>query len=135
MQPDPIMVTGDGLPFLFKSTLKADQNACAALAEMNTDPAFASPIPYTAIEINSTDGFILPGGHAKGGVRPYLESTELQAKIAEFFDADKVVGAVCHGVVVVGRSVSSRTGLGSSLLRNYFLFSIFFPSLLCIDQH
>jgi putative intracellular protease/amidase len=34
----------------------------------------------------------------------------LQRFVADFFDADKPVAAICHGVVLAARSVSARTG-------------------------
>jgi hypothetical protein len=43
-------------------------------------------------------------------LRPYLESPVLQRVVSEFFEADKPVAAICHGVLLVGRSSSKRTG-------------------------
>ena len=51
----------------------------------------------------------LPGGHAPGMVQ-YLECEVLQHKVAEFFVADKLVSAVCHGPVVLARTTDPRTG-------------------------
>src|SRR3546814_9004835 len=42
--------------------------------------------------------------------RPYLEDALLQAHVAAFFDADKPVAAICHGVVLAARSISRRSG-------------------------
>jgi putative intracellular protease/amidase len=55
------------------------------------------------------DALLLPGGHAQG-MREYLESATLHNVVGEFFDAGKPVAAICHGVVLAARSVSSRTG-------------------------
>ena len=48
-------------------------------------------------------GLLLPGGHAPG-MKPYLESTQLQALVAAAFAAQMPVGAICHGVVLAARS-------------------------------
>ncbi len=48
-------------------------------------------------------------------MRQYLESEKLQAVTAQFFDHNKPVAAVCHGVVLAARSISSKTG--KSVLR------------------
>ena len=44
------------------------------------------------------------------GMRAYLESPVLQALAVDFFHAGKPVGAVCHGVVLLARSVDPLTG-------------------------
>ena len=60
------------------------------------------------------DGLVLPG--ACQGMRPYLESTVLQALVASFFDArdehgqHRPVAAVCHGVLLAARARSVLTG-------------------------
>jgi putative intracellular protease/amidase len=52
---------------------------------------------------------LLPGGHAKG-MRQYLESKVLQNKALEFIKQNKVVGAICHGVLVLARTIDPETG-------------------------
>ena len=52
-------------------------------------------------------GLVLPGGHRARGMCPYLENPDLQGAVAAFFDAGKPVGAICHGVVLAARSISS----------------------------
>ncbi len=81
----------------------------ATYREMAADPAFASPIPYASIDVTAFDALHLPGGHAPG-MRPYLESKVLQAKAVEFFRADKLVSAICHGPIVLARAVDPQTG-------------------------
>lgn len=56
------------------------------------------------------------GGHDKGA-KEYLESKLLQQLIVAFFKAKKPVAAVCHGVVLVARSIDADTG--KSVLHNY----------------
>ena len=99
---DPRMITGDGLG-VFAPVLKADKNGRSAYEEMSKSAEFREPLPYTEVRVESVDGLILPGGHAKG-VKPYLESKLLQSTVAEFFARDKPVGAICHGVLVAARS-------------------------------
>ena len=46
-------------------------------------------------------------------MRQYLEGSfpfPGQRFVADFFDADKPVAAICHGVVLAARSISPRTG-------------------------
>src|SRR5262249_27684100 len=52
---------------------------------------------------------LLPGGHAQG-MRPYLESTELRAKVRAFWQLERPVAAICHGVIVLARAVDPATG-------------------------
>jgi protease I len=99
---DPIMVTGKGLGLL-KHILRADAKGRAAYAQMIASVAFKNPIAYDAIAAGAFEALLLPGGHDKG-VKPYLESDALQQVAAEFMDADKPVGAICHGVLILARA-------------------------------
>lgn len=117
---DPLMLTGVGLDpwggvpglrqlVLVGRFLRADAAGRAAHAAMCADPAYAQPLRYGELDASQFDGLLLPGGHAPG-MRSYLESTELQRLVAQFFAADKAVGAICHGVVLAARSLSAQTG-------------------------
>lgn len=92
--------------------LSADRNARSAYLEMSNSTEFKQPIRWSEIEPAKFDGLILPGGHAKG-MREYLESTILQKQVSGFFDSNKPVGAICHGVVLAARSKSQS---GKSIL-------------------
>jgi len=105
---DEHMLKGDYFGFLAK-LLVARQDAQDAYANMLKDKSFQNPISYSAINVDDFDGLILPGGHAKG-IKVYLESETLQSRIVDFFAADKVVGAVCHGVVAAARAIDPETG-------------------------
>jgi len=59
----------------------------------------------------------LPGGHRARGMRDYLESEILQRHVTGFFEANKPVAAICHGVLLAARSISKRTG--RSVLHGY----------------
>lgn len=117
---DPLMLSGEGLdvwgfvPGLRKLRaigllLRANAEARRAWAALERDPAFARPLAYAALRAEGFDGLLLPGGHAQG-VREYLESETLQRVVAECFDADKPVAAICHGVILAARSTSAKTG-------------------------
>jgi len=107
-QCDRRMIEGEGLG-LFRPLLIADARGRQAMAALAQAPAFTRPLPYDGLRASDFDALLLPGGHAPG-MRPYLESELLQALVADFFLADKVVGAICHGVVLAARSLDPRTG-------------------------
>ena len=122
---DPLMLSGQGLdpwgwiPILKKLPLmglllRADRNGRSAYAEMERDQNFQNPLKYSNLEVTNFAGLILPGGHAPG-MKAYLENKTLQNFIASFFSElddnsnHKPVGAICHGVLLVARSISSTT--------------------------
>ncbi len=101
-QADQRMIDGNGLGLL-RPFFIADKNGRSAYAEMSRSQEFLSPIGYGNIDIETLDAILLPGGHAQG-MKPYLESTQLQGLIAQHFAAQKPVAAICHGVVLAARS-------------------------------
>lgn len=118
---DPLMLSGEGLdvwgeiPILRKIKclgllLRANTAARRAYAQMQHDPAFLHPLRYSGLKVIDHDALVLPGGHWSRGMRQYLEDPILQRFVADFFDAGKPVGAICHGVVLAARSLSTRTG-------------------------
>jgi putative intracellular protease/amidase len=118
---DDLMISGEGLdpwgfvPGLKKvkvlgAILRANADARAAYAELERDPSFLHPLRYDALASTTFDGLVLPGGHRARGMRPYLESPPLQALIVRAFEENAKVAAVCHGVLLVARSVSPKTG-------------------------
>lgn len=125
-QADKLMLSGEGLdiwgfiPLLRKLRLiglllRAQRPARAAYAELRCDARFRQPLRYEQLRVGDFDAMLLPGGHAPR-MKAYLESTLLQAFVADFFDAPtasgvhKPVAAVCHGVVLAARAISLRTG-------------------------
>lgn len=100
---DRRMVTGEDLPRLFRRSLAATPEAAARYDELRRSPEFLAPIRWTDVEPARFDALLLPGGHDKG-MRPYLESEVVQAVIAAFFEADKPVGAICHGTLLAARA-------------------------------
>jgi putative intracellular protease/amidase len=118
---DPLMLSGEELdlwgrvPILRKIKLlglglRANGNARRAYASMRTSPSFLKPVSYSTLRVDQYDGLVLPGGHWARGMRQYLEDQQLQRFVGDFFDADKPVAAICHGVVLAARSISKRTG-------------------------
>jgi putative intracellular protease/amidase len=76
---------------------------------MVTDPLFAKPCAFEDVDVDSADGVFIPGGHAKG-VRTLLESSAAQAVAVTAMTHEIPVGAVCHGVLLLARSIDPATG-------------------------
>jgi putative intracellular protease/amidase len=121
---DPIMLDGVGLdPWsrvpglrrvrLIGLLLRANRDARRAYAELERDPHFCAPLRWDQASAGDFDGLVLPGGHRARGMRDYLESAVLHRLVVAFFDADKPVGAICHGVLLAARS---RRADGKSVL-------------------
>ena len=102
------MVTGEGLGLLGKM-LRADDNGRQAYQALLLDEDFNHPLDYAYLRFENFDGLILGGGHAVG-MKTYLESTILQQFVGLFFDSNKPIGAICHGVVLAARCLSPKTG-------------------------
>jgi len=109
------MLSGKGLG-VFTKVLKANKDAAYQYILMVEDKKFNNPIKYEDINPSDYSGIILPGGHAPG-MKTYLESRILQNIIARFFEENKPVGAICHGVLLVARSINPKTG--KSVIYNY----------------
>jgi putative intracellular protease/amidase len=125
---DDMMLTGRGLdpwgaipllrnlPFV-GLLMRANRDARTAYAAMIADQSYLAPQRWDAVDPAQYDALLLPGGHRARGMRAYLESEILQGIVADFFDAEKPVAAICHGVLLAARSRSKRTG--QSVLRGY----------------
>jgi putative intracellular protease/amidase len=118
---DDMMLTGRGLdpwgaiPLLRNLPLtgllmRANRAARQAYAEMTADPDYLAPQRWGAIDASAFDGLLLPGGHRARGMRDYLESEILQSLVVRFFEDEKPVAAICHGVLLAARSIAKRTG-------------------------
>ena len=118
---DDMMLTGCGLdPWGFVPGLdrlplvgllmRADSAGREAYAAMTRDPAYVRPCRWCEVFEKDFDGLVLPGGHRARGMREYLESPVLQELAVAFFRADKAVGAICHGVLLLARSIDPLTG-------------------------
>ena len=72
---------------------------------------------WDAVDVTAFDALLLPGGHRARGMRDYLASDLLQRHVAGFFEANKPVAAICHGVLLAARSIAKQTG--RSVLHGY----------------
>src|SRR6516162_6995962 len=118
---DDMMLTGQGLDLwgqipllrnlpLIGLLMRANGDARKAYAAMLADPQYRAPLRWNSINASEFDGLVLPGGHRARGMREFLESDTLQRLVANFFETPKPVAAICHGVLLAARSISSRTG-------------------------
>jgi putative intracellular protease/amidase len=125
---DDMMLTGKGLDLwgaipllrnlpLVGLLMRANRDARRAYAQMTADPNYVAPLRWDAIDPTAFDALLLPGGHRARGMRDYLESEILQSHVAGFFEQEKPVAAICHGVLLAARSLSKRTG--RSVLSGY----------------
>lgn len=89
--------------------LPAGREALQAYREMTSTKEFQSPITYREIDVNDFDAIHLSGGHSQG-MRQYLDSRVLQDRVVEFKRARKLIGAICHGVLVPARAIDPQTG-------------------------
>jgi protease I len=103
---DKRMLTGEGLG-IFSHLLKADKNALSCYKQMISSIEFNSPLCWKDLSSENFAGILLAGGHAQG-MKPYLESQILQNLISDFFKRNKIIGAICHGVVLVARAKNSE---------------------------
>lgn len=78
-------------------------------AQMIESKAFREPLAYADVDPSQFTGVLIPGGHAQG-MRSLLESVEAQQVVLQFFKAKKPVAAVCHGVLLLARTLDPDTG-------------------------
>lgn len=118
---DDMMLTGEGLdPWgwipglrrlpLVGRLLRANRDARLAYAEMMRSHEFLHPRRWEDTDAGAFDGLFFPGGHRARGMAAYLESPTLQSLAVAFFHADKPVGAICHGALVLARAIDPMTG-------------------------
>ena len=101
---DPRLLTG----VLF-GRLGAAAEPRALYDEMRRSPAFAAPVAWDSLDPAAFGALLLAGGHAPG-MRQYLDSPALRAKVAAFWALERPVGAICHGVLVLARTIDEATG-------------------------
>lgn len=103
-QVDPLLITG-----VIFGQLGAKPEAISYYRELEKSEEFLNPITYNQIIPDDFDLLHLPGGHAKG-MRQYLESKLLQQKVEAFYKSNKLIGSICHGGIVLSRTIDSSTG-------------------------
>ncbi len=101
---DPLLITG-----VIFGKLGARHENIALYRDLEVDAAFLRPIAYADIEPADFDALVLPGGHAPG-MRSYLGSDLLQARVAALWKRGVPVGAICHGPLVLARALDPDTG-------------------------
>lgn len=101
---DPFLLTG----VLFGKLGAKKEIVASYHEELEKDDAFLHPISYAAIDAGVCCGLLLPGGHAKG-MRAYLESRILQRKVLDFWHSGNPVAAICHGSIVLARTIDPQT--------------------------
>ncbi len=71
----------------------------ASAKRFRADPeakrAFGTTLPINAVDVSPYDAIFLPGGH--GTMWDLPESRDLAVRVAQAYEAGKVVAAVCHG--------------------------------------
>lgn len=95
---DPRLLTG-----VIFGKLGAEPEPREFYAQLEHAPEFSGTTAWADLDMTEFDGLVLPGGHAPG-MRQYLGSSVLQAKVGEFWSLRRPVGAICHGVLVLART-------------------------------
>ncbi len=101
---DPRLLTG-----VIFGKLGAAPEPRAFYAELEASRAFRAPLAWSAIAPRDYDALLLPGGHAPG-MRQYLGSAALQTIVGAFWALGRPVAAICHGVLVLARTIDPATG-------------------------
>lgn len=101
---DPLLLTG-----VVFGKLGADAPAIADYRALQASAEFVAPLRWDVIQPSLYDALLLPGGHAPG-MKQYLASPVLQAKVAEFASLGRPIAAICHGVLVLARAQDPSTG-------------------------
>lgn len=104
---DPRLVEGGFGPL--SPLLMTRPDVLGKYRRMTEDARFRAPYAYEAVRVEDYEGVVIPGGHAPG-VKTLLESSVLQRHMVDCFARDLPVGAVCHGVLLLARSISPETG-------------------------
>jgi putative intracellular protease/amidase len=89
--------------------ISAGAKVKAAYQEMTQDPSYQHPVTYVEIDPDQYKALLLPGGDGLR-MRQYLESQLLQSKVLQFFQQSKLIGAICHGMLVLARTINPQTG-------------------------
>jgi putative intracellular protease/amidase len=107
---DPLLITG-----VVFGKLGARPEAIAYYRDLEQDPAFQSPRCWRELDPAAFAGLFLPGGHAQGMVQ-YLGSDQLHRWIARFWQTERPVAAICHGVLALARATDES---GRSVLHGH----------------
>jgi putative intracellular protease/amidase len=100
---DPLLLTG-----VIFGKLGAEAEPKRFYAELQEYSSYKAPQAWGRLAMGDFDALVLPGGHAPG-MRQYLGSSPLQAKVVEFARIGRPFGAICHGPLVLARAVDPST--------------------------
>jgi putative intracellular protease/amidase len=89
--------------------LSASMTARATYQQMIQDHDYLHPVPYAEIDPDGYDALLLPGGDGLG-MHQYLDSQVLRDKVLQFWRQGKLIGAICHGILVLARTIDPKTG-------------------------
>jgi putative intracellular protease/amidase len=89
--------------------LGASAKARAAYQQMTQESVYQHPIPYAEMDPNQYQAILLPGGHAPG-MRQYVESRVLRDKVLQFWQQNKLIATICHGMLILARTIDPQTG-------------------------
>jgi putative intracellular protease/amidase len=76
--------------------------------EMARTESFKQPMRYEDVDPTNLDLLLVPGGHAPG-MRSMLDSVAAKRIVVEQFRLERPVAAVCHGVLLLARSIDPVT--------------------------
>lgn len=76
---------------------------------MLASPEYRRPTAWAETDLQGVDGLLLPGGHRARGMRSYIESDVVQRLVVEAFRREILVAAICHGVLLLARTVDPAT--------------------------
>ncbi|OBA78328.1 thiJ/pfpI-family protein [Mycobacterium sp. 1164966.3] len=118
---DDIMVSGRGLDLwsalpvlgaipIVGLALRANKDGRRAYREMLESAEFRHPVSWAQATLDDVDALLLPGGHRARGMRAYIDSDILHRLVVHAFARGMVIGAICHGVLLLARSVDPATG-------------------------
>ncbi|GLQ33585.1 type 1 glutamine amidotransferase domain-containing protein [Litoribrevibacter albus] len=100
---------GFGVLSTFFMTRKRDIDSYQKMA---LSESFNRPLKLSDLTLDghlNVEGILVPGGHAQG-MKTLLESAHAQTLITDAFKKDIPVAAVCHGVLLLARSIDPETG-------------------------
>lgn len=105
---DMIMITGENLG-PESSKLKIQPNGLMAYQLMMKliSTKKLKIVPFNKIKPGDYDGLILTGGHSKAMKKTYLEDPTLRSKVLAIYESGKIIGAICHGPVVLARTMKN----------------------------
>lgn len=101
---DPLLL--DGVVF---GRLGARAEPVRFYRELEASEAFRRPRRWRDVDPDDFAALLLPGGHAQG-MRQYLEGEAVRSVVTAFWPTERPVAAICHGVVVLARTIDPATG-------------------------